>query len=551
MEQHQRVSARSILDQYEGAPSVTTTTTPPGPGRFPRRALLGGGTLAAAGITIGTALAGGASKFTPAADLSGLPVVNITDAPFKADPTGSADSTKAIVAAIAAAGTNGRVYAPAGTYLISSRQNGGSAIVFTGDGVFEGAGRQWSNPNQAATTFRCTDAAAGFVFNGSGVVANFTVDGAGVAKTPLQRGTQSDAAPFGTFMQVAVINSAQDGWTIISSQNDSYYNCVSHGSARDNLYIDGGAGGLDFFHWSDSSSGRYGIHSDGLITGLVGSYADHTEAIRFWGGASEVGSLLGLVPAPGVSRIYLRHAVDWAFPTMNIYGLSMSGPTVHIDQGTCYAINLSDALIWANKSLLGASPGHACIQIDGTAGFGGDVMLNGTYCVEGDTSVYIASGTPTVSAVGLLDHTTNGPVGAPGLPEVNSLLMGRTGPWLTASLLSGWTGSAAYRFTSLGEVEMKGAISGPSGTPAFTVPAGYRPPKAMTLLALMGAGVGSVSVTTPGTVTPTLLAGVTAGPMTPSQTSDATTPGTVTPTQAPAVVSAQAVTLDGLSYPTT
>ncbi len=455
-------------------------------------------------------MAGGSTTFTPPTDLSGLPVVNITVAPFNADPTGATDSTAAILAAISAAGTNGRVYAPAGTYLILGASNGNGPIVVNGDGMFEGAGSRWSGGAGAGTTFLCGDQTAGLLFNGNGMVANFVIDGNKVATTPLQRGMQTGAGSFGTFMNVAVVNSAQDGWTIISSQNDSYYSCVSHGSARDNLYIDGGAGGLDFYHWNDSSCGRYGIRSDGIVVGLAGSYLTHTEAIRFWGGISEAGNFLGLPVPSGVSRIMLRNAVDWAFPCMNIFGSGMSGPTVHVDQGSCYAINLSDALLWATKS--GVSPGHACVQLDGSPGFGGDLIVNGTYFVAGDSSVYVATGTPSVSAFGMVDHTTYGPVGGSGVPEVNSLLRGNTGPWIPATLQNGWIGTAHYRYDAASRVELRGKIIGASGIAAFRLPVGYYPPTTPTLMVLMGAGVGSLSIGTSGLVTPTqVLGGTTQG----------------------------------------
>jgi hypothetical protein len=499
----------------------------PSPSRITRRSVLGGSSLAVASVAslvIGRTMAGAAPTVpTSSADLSGLPVVNITDAPFNADPTGSVDSTAALLAAIAAAGTTGRIYAPAGTFLITGAQNHGKPVVFDGDGVFEGAGSKWNGGPGAGTIFKCGDQTAGIVLNGSGMSANFTVDGNGVAITPLQRGLQQGAGSFGTFMNIAVVNSAQDGWTIVSSQNDAYYSCASHQSARDNLNIDGGAGGLDFYHWNDSACGRYGIHSDGQIGGLEGSYVNHTEAVRFWGGITEVGSFLGFTESQagtGISRIMLTHAIDWAFPSMNIYGVDMSGPAVHVDQGTCYAINLSDALIFSNKS--GGSPGQAGVQIDGPPGYGAGVNLTGTFFVAGDTSVYVAEGSPTILATSLLDHTTNGPVAAAGVPAIFSLLEGYTGPWVAADLAKGWSGTAHYRIDGLGRVELRGRIVGPSGATALTLPNGYTPANIPTLLVLMGDGVGSLAIDDRGAVVPTQLSGDTT----------------------------KGVVLDGLSFPT-
>jgi hypothetical protein len=497
------VSARAILSQFaEDDPPLARR---PLASRFPRRALLGGGTVAAVGATIGYALQGGAAT-TPAADLSGLPVVNIAAAPFNADPTGATDSTAAILAAIAAAGPTGRIYAPVGTFLILGASNNDGPIVFDGDGVFEGAGCRWSGTDaarSAATTFKCGDQTAGIVLNGAGVSTNFTVDGNHVATTPLQRGLQGGAGSFGTFTNIAVINSAQDGWTIISAQNDSYYSCVSHGNARDNLYIDGGAGGLDFYHWNDSSCGRYGIRSDGLIAGGLGSYGQHTEAIRFWGGISEVGNFLGITQASGVSRIHLRQAIDWAFPYMNIYGAAMSGPAMYVDQSSCYRINLSHALIWSNRSLLDGSPGHACVEIDGGAGFGGDVICDGTYFVGGDTSIYITQGKPMVSAAGMLDYTTNGPVAGSGVQPIDTLLAGRTGKWQKAALNVSWSGYLGYRTSGFGRTELRGTIYGPNGSVATTLPAGYRPVIDSKFVAPMGTGVGVLAIGADGHISPT------------------------------------------------
>ena len=219
----------------------------------------------------------------------------------------------------------------------------------------------------------------------------------------------------------------------------------------------------------------------------------------------------------------LRSAVDWAFPCMNIYGSEMSGPAVHIDQGSCYAINLSDALIWSGRS--GASPGHAGVQIDGAPGYGGDINLSGTYFVSGDSSVYVATGSPTINANGMVDHTTNGPVAAAGLPDIYSQLVGLTGPWFAATLRGGWTGNAHYRIDGLSRVELRGRITGPSGVAAFALPKGYyataSPPA---LMALMGQGVGSIAINNGN--------------------------GNVTPTQASGDT-AKGVGLDGISFPTT
>ena len=140
--------------------------------------------------------------------------------------------------------------------MITGGANQQQPITIDGDGVFEGAGSRWDGGTSTGTTFVCGDSTAGILLNGSGYCANFTVDANNVATTPFWRGTETDAGSFGTFMSIAVVNSAQDGWTIISSQNDSYYSCVSHGSARDNLYIDGGRAASTSTTGTISSCGR-------------------------------------------------------------------------------------------------------------------------------------------------------------------------------------------------------------------------------------------------------------------------------------------------------
>jgi hypothetical protein len=431
-------------------------------------------------------IGGGRPKAVPVADVSGLPVINITSSPFNADPSGNTDSTAAIVAAIAAAGKTGRIYAPEGVYLITGGQNDGGPITFSGAGTFEGAGAALAST--ASTVFRCGDTRAGFLFTGNGLVANFTIDGNSVATTPMQRGEETGGGSFGTFMNVAVINSAQDGWTIISAQNDSYYSCLSQGSARDNLYIDGGAGGLDFFHWHDAANGRFGIRSDGAIEGMGGTYGGMVECVRFWGGITEGGAI------NPTSRIFLRHAVDWSFPYMNIVGIGCQGPTVTIDQSTCYDVDLSNTRIWANKTNGGASPGFAGVAIDGHATYGGEFYFDNAYFVEGDTSIYVASAAPFLSAAGIMDHTINGPMAANGVQDINTLLLRRVGAWQTAALGSGWQGAVEFRSSGFGRTEFKGTMTGPTGTSAFTLPVGYRPMANATLVAAIGAGVGSVAV---------------------------------------------------------
>jgi hypothetical protein len=442
----------------------------------------------------------------PASDLTGLPVMNITSAPFNADPTGKSDSTAAILAAVAAAQSVGIVFAPAGVYLMKGASNGGHPITIAGSCQLIGQGGRASLPG---TTFLCGDATAGLVLNGSALYQGFLVNGGGIATLPLQRGLSSGAGAYAEFNDVWVINSAQDGWTIISSQNDSYYSCGSDSSARDNLYIDGGAGGLDFFHWEEANAGRYGVHGDALITGAPESYVTWTETVRFWSGIFD--AVAGGVP--GVSKLYLRSAKDWAFPKVNVIGMTCSGPAVDIDQSTCSGIDFGGAYFWAATTSGGANPGHACIQVSGTNPTPQIVAVrtDGAYFVAGDTSVYVETADANISAANwMADLSVNGPVAAGGLAGIDTMLKGRTGEWQVATPATGWTGSLGYRIGPNSRVEFKGDLAGPSGTTAFTLPAGYRPVVDNFLMVVMPTGMGFAAIETSGAVVPVQISGQTA-----------------------------------------
>jgi hypothetical protein len=479
----------------EGMTQLTTggisqTTLP----KLRRRAFLAGGTALAAGYTIFQASDAGAQP--PPADISGWPVINITAAPFNADPTGKTDSTAAILAAIAASGSAGVIYAPAGIYLITGGANGGHPITFSGTVQLIGEGGRASD---AGTTFLCGDVAAGLVLNGSALYQGFLIHGDNVATLPLQRGLSTGGGAYGVFKDVWVTNSAQDGWTIIGSQNDAYYSCGSDSSARDNLYIDGGAGGLDFYHWEEANSGRYGLHADALVSGRAGSYGSFTEDVHFWGGIFD--AVTG--GAACVSKIYLRHATDYAFPKANLVGMACSGPTVDIDQSSCFGIDFDGAYIWAAASGKGTSPGHACIQISGTSTAPQivSVRTDGVYFVAGDTSVYVATAAANITAANwLADLTSNGPVAASGLPGIDTMLKGRTGEWQIPANASGWSGAVAYRVGSSGRIEFKGTVEGPSGSTAFTLSLGYRPPAIAYLSVITPNGFGVAAVEPSGAV---------------------------------------------------
>ena len=83
------------------------------------------------------------------------PVYNVCDHTYAADPTGVADSTTAIQAAITAAANKGTVFIPAGTFKLSS------ALAVPSGSIILGAGKFGTTLNQTSTT------ANGITFTGT------------------------------------------------------------------------------------------------------------------------------------------------------------------------------------------------------------------------------------------------------------------------------------------------------------------------------------------------------------------------------------------------
>jgi hypothetical protein len=410
------------------------------------------------------------------------------------------DDTSAILAAVTAAGARGTICAPAGTYLIRGSQNGNAPITLASAGGLIGTG------GTDGTTFLCADATAGIVSAAAATYQGFRCDGNGIATTPLQNGTvvsgsSTTSGSRSMFVDVWATRSAGTGWTIYGAQGSSYYACGATDNAVDGLYVDGGAGGLVFWNWTESASRRYGIRADAAVTGGTGTRGSKTEGIRFFGG--RVSSASG--DPSGTSKVYLRGASDWKFLDTRIIGDNLTSHTVDLDQSAGATLDFTGCKLSAT-----AGGSRACIAVNGTPPGGAShipfAITDRARFVAGDTSVYLAAvGNYWYSALDwVVDLTTNGPTVGTGVNDPDTLLAGRLGAWKSAgSLSSPWSGSASYRMDTIGHVELKGTLASSSGSGGkiFTLPAGFRPLAAIQVAVALSTGPASVTVATNGDVT--------------------------------------------------
>jgi hypothetical protein len=375
-----------------------------------------------------------------------------------------------------------------------------------------GCGSKGPAASPGTTDFLCGDATAGILANGSGTFQWFRCDGNNIAATPMQNGKivsglATPASANATFIGINVINAADTGWTIYGAQNNAYYECRSWQSTRRGLYIDGGAGDLDFVHWQESAPNRlttylYGMHGDGLVPGGSGTYGDHTENIQFHSGIIDGG-------AGGQSRIYLRHAVNWRFPGLSIVGnnSSVTGPAIDLDQSSGYGLDFSKCWIWSVKPSQTVA-GTTCIQVSGQPPAGSSpktfLITDGAFFVGGANSVrFTGYGNYYSAAAWTYDQTVNGPTADAGLPAVDTLLRGRKGKWQTAAAPAPWSGTVSYRVDADGLVRLKGSVSstGTGGGPIINaLPLGYRPGATIVLAATTSAGSATITVTPAGVV---------------------------------------------------
>jgi hypothetical protein len=120
--------------------------------------------------------------------------------------------------------------------------------------------------------FVCTAAGAGITIGGVGATCSgFTVDGNLIATTPFYIGTGTNVCVARTFIDVNVINSAQDNWTILYAQNCIFVGCSSSDPTRDGVYISGGSGTHAFYRFesncSVSTRGRHLLNIDCAVDG--------------------------------------------------------------------------------------------------------------------------------------------------------------------------------------------------------------------------------------------------------------------------------------------
>jgi hypothetical protein len=206
-------------------------------------------------------------------------VFNILD--YGADPTGVTNSTTAIQAAATAArastlphsSTNGRVYAPQGTYLYSDEIDMRD-VPFTGQG--------WG------TTFKATHADAVFLLGSSyETTGHFRIDGNDLA----EYGAHFYPMAGGYYPHIYVQDCTIYGVTFNGTQNSiidlmSVSNC-----GRANLVLRNGCGSLIFNHFESTYADRgyyLWITEDGTDLGGASAYSE-SSSIYFVQGICEYG----------------------------------------------------------------------------------------------------------------------------------------------------------------------------------------------------------------------------------------------------------------------
>ena len=463
--------------------------------------------LVRSGVLVAAAGTGGLVGAAPAsaADFTGVLDDTILDQGgevfnvlfYGAIGNGTADDTSAIQAAVtAASAVGGTVYAPPGKYKITSQ------IEFPGTVGLTGGGTKASGTQTANTVFSCTTASAGILVTGSGTFRNFECDGTTVATAPLQHGKLvsgvAQATSGATFVCVWSYNSAGAGFTIYGAQDSSYHDCRAQFATGDGFLIEGGAGGLHFWHLQVAQNTGYDIHAPALVTGGTGTFGDHTEDVHFYSGICD-----GLGTTTGAGKIRLRKATNWSFPDLSIVGgPHINGPTVDLDQSNGYGIDFTGAWIWGNQSFPG-------IDVKGTGPTSGKAQ---TFLITDDVEWHQSGSSVTIEGLpGVNRFGARGwmfenqpPAGPSGGPDGDTLLIGRTGDWVSPNFASGWsTQQIKYRVNSDGAVEFKGSAAAGNTTASllFTLDPGYRPSRTIQLPVMQTNGASYVTISTTGTVT--------------------------------------------------
>jgi hypothetical protein len=397
------------------------------------------------------------------------------------------DDTAAIVAAINAAGDDGVVYFSGGIYTILGASNGHQPIELSGRGGMRGrggtmvpnAGVGYRDPN---TVILCADADAGLLLNGTARYESFMCDGNNIATSPLRLGTVTagvvtKAPSEATFIDVWVTLSLGNGWEIYGAQSCSFHACGSKDNALDGVHIDGGSSNLRFVHLEEYGNNQYGIHGDQHVQAMGGG-TKATTGMRFYSGLCDgAGSI-----QKTVSKVYLRGAVDWRFPEL-IMVASNFGPTVDLDQSSCYGIDLSDCrIIGGGQDSTDPEANDVGIQITGNAPdnvVGTFLDVGGCKFTQAVNSISVLGdpkGYRYAAVDGWWDSSSAGAATLDTLPAIDSMFPGRTGDWRTASVLAPWSGTVTYRIMGEDWVQLSGAVtySGSGTGPVFVLPTGYR-----------------------------------------------------------------------------
>ncbi|HET7567523.1 MAG TPA: glycosyl hydrolase family 28-related protein [Gaiellaceae bacterium] len=474
-----------------------------------RSFLVRSGTVVAAAGTGGLLVAGpaAAANITACDGVirdEGGEVFDITMSDYGAAGDGTTDDTSAIPAAVSdAAAVGGVVFAPAGVYRITSQIEFSGSVSLVGVGAKAKGDIATQDPGSGNTVFLCDAASAGILVTSNGTFRDFECDGNNTATVPLQHGKLvsgvAQATSGATFVCVWVKNSAGNGFTVYGAQNSAYHDCRARINAGDGLYVDGGAGGLTFWHWEESDNAHYGVHGDAQVSGGTGTYQTHTEDIHFFSGICDGGSV------NGIGKMKLRKAVNWSFPALSLVGSShMSGPTVDLDQTDGYGLDFSGCWIWGNSN-------YAGIQVGGT---GPSTGTPRAFLVTNDIEWHNSGSSVTVTgAPGINRFVARGwmyenaaPVGPSSGPAIDTMLEGRNGGWVTPNPWApGWSSQGIkYRVNADGAVEFTGAATASNLTASqlFTLAAGYRPSATVTLPAPHSASgaISYVTITSAGVV---------------------------------------------------
>ncbi len=266
---------------------------------------------------------------------------------------------------------------PPGTYNISLNHAipNGVAIQCDGGGI-----------TNAAVTFKTAAAGAGITVSGSGpVCSGFRVDGNSVALTPLQVGTSASPGAQRTFIDVTVIGSAQDNWTVLYAQNALFLGCNSQSATRDNLYISGSAAGLSFDRFESNTATRNGLRVDCAIDGTAQIGVAYPQNVTFHrsifegtGGANpQVVVQNAGAGGSGPLRIMFDHCIIAAHPTSPVTVDILNVSAVNLDNCTIFApasgtaairVNTNSLVYLRNPWFYGGSPNCAAVlNFDATA----------------------------------------------------------------------------------------------------------------------------------------------------------------------------------------